>query len=58
MGFASVEEEPSMAQTATFFPLSLQDLYSVVVVSTLCQEMKIQLTRKVGFEGTSKLDPC
>ena len=28
------------------------------VVSTLCQEMKNHLTRKVGFEGTSKLDPC
>ena len=28
------------------------------VVSTLCHEMKIQLTRKVGFEGTPKLDPC
>ena len=28
------------------------------VVSTLCQEMKNHLTRKVGFEGTPKLDPC
>ena len=28
------------------------------VVSTLCQEMKNYLTRKVGFEGTPKLDPC
>ena len=28
------------------------------VVSTLYQEMKNHLTRKVGFEGTPKLDPC
>ena len=28
------------------------------VVSTVCQKMKTQLTRKVGFEGTPKLDPC
>ena len=28
------------------------------VVSTLCQEMKNYLTRKVGFEGTPSLDPC
>ena len=28
------------------------------VVSTLCHEMKNQLARKVGFEGTPKLDPC
>ena len=28
------------------------------VVSTLCHEMKNQLTRKVVFEGTPKLDPC
>ena len=28
------------------------------VVSTLCQEMKNHLTRKVGFEGTPKLGPC
>ena len=28
------------------------------VVSTLCQEMKKYLTRKVGFEGTLKLGPC
>ena len=28
------------------------------VVSTLCHEMKNQLTRKVGFEGTPKLGPC
>ena len=27
------------------------------VVSTLCQEMNNQLTQKVAFEGTSKLDP-
>ena len=27
------------------------------VVSTLCQEMKNHLTRKVGFEGAPKLDP-
>ena len=27
------------------------------VVSTLCQEMKNHLTRKVGFEGTPRLDP-
>ena len=27
-------------------------------VSTLCQEMKNHLTRKVGFEGTPKLDQC
>ena len=27
------------------------------VVSTLCQEMKNHLTRKVGFEGTLRLDP-
>ena len=27
------------------------------IVSTLCHEMKNQLTRKVGFEGTPKLDP-
>ena len=27
------------------------------VVSTLCQEMNNQLTRKVGFKGTPKLDP-
>ena len=25
---------------------------------TLCHEMKNQLTRNVGFEGTPKLDPC
>ena len=29
-----------------------------LVVSTLCQEMKNHLTRKVGFEGTPKLCPC
>ena len=29
-----------------------------LVVSTLCQEMKNQLTRKVGFEGTPKLESC
>ena len=28
-----------------------------LVVSTLCQEMKNHLTRKVGFEGTPKLGP-
>ena len=28
-----------------------------LVVSTLCQEMKYHLTRKVGFEGTLKLGP-
>ena len=28
------------------------------VVSTFCHEMKNQLTRKVGFEGTPKLGPC
>ena len=28
------------------------------VVSTLCQEMKNHLTRKVGFGGIPKLDPC
>ena len=28
-----------------------------LVVGTLCQEMKSHLTRKVGFEGTPKLDP-
>ena len=28
-----------------------------LVVSTLCQEMKIHLTRKVGFAGTPKLGP-
>ena len=28
-----------------------------LVVSTLCQETKNQLTRKVGFEGTPKLGP-
>ena len=28
------------------------------VVSTPCQETKVQLTRKVGFEGTPKLGPC
>ena len=28
------------------------------VVSILCHEMKNQLTRKVGFKGTPKLDPC
>ena len=28
------------------------------VVSILYHEMKKQLTRKVGFEGTPKLDPC
>ena len=28
------------------------------VVSTLCQEMKNHLTRKVGFEGTPKFHPC
>ena len=28
------------------------------VVSTLYHLMKNQLTRKVGFEGTPKLDPC
>ena len=28
------------------------------VVSILYQEMKNQLTRKVGFEGTPNLDPC
>ena len=28
------------------------------VVSILYQEMKNQLTRKVGFEGTPKLGPC
>ena len=28
------------------------------VVSTLYHEMKNQLTRKVGFEGTPQLDPC
>ena len=28
------------------------------VVSTLYQEMKNHLTRKVGFEGTPKLGPC
>ena len=27
------------------------------VVSTLCQETKIHLNRRVGFEGTPKLDP-
>ena len=27
------------------------------VVSTLCQEMKIYLNQKVGFEGTLRLDP-
>ena len=27
------------------------------VVNTLCHEVKNQLTRKVGFEGTPKLDP-
>ena len=27
------------------------------VVSTLCQEMKNHMIRKVGFEGTPKLDP-
>ena len=27
-------------------------------MSTFCQEMKNHLTRKVGFEGTPKLDPC
>ena len=31
---------------------------SVLVVSTLCQEMKNRLTRTVGFEGTPKLGPC
>ena len=31
---------------------------SVVVVSTLCQEMKTYLNQKVGFEGTPKLVPC
>ena len=30
----------------------------VAVVSTFCQEMKNQLTRQVGFEGTPKLGPC
>ena len=29
-----------------------------LVVGTLCQEMKNHVTRKVGFEGTPKLDPC
>ena len=29
-----------------------------LVVSTLCQEMKNHLNRKVGFEGIPKLDPC
>ena len=28
-----------------------------LVVSALCQEMKIQLSRKVGFEGIPKLGP-
>ena len=28
-----------------------------LVVSTLCQEMKNHLTRKVGFEGTPKIGP-
>ena len=28
-----------------------------LVVSALCQEMKNHLTRKVGFEGTLRLDP-
>ena len=28
------------------------------VVSTLCQEVKNHVTRKVGFEGTLKLGPC
>ena len=32
--------------------------FSQHVVSTLCHEMKNQLTLKVGFEGTPKLDPC
>ena len=28
------------------------------VVSTLCQEVKNHVTRKVGFEGTPRLGPC
>ena len=27
------------------------------VVSTLCQEMKVYLNQKVGFEGTLRLEP-
>ena len=29
-----------------------------LVVSTLCQETKVYLNQKVGFEGTPKLGPC
>ena len=29
-----------------------------LVVSTLCQETKKHLNRKVGLEGTPKFDPC
>ena len=36
----------------------LQSQIQWPVVSTLCQEMKKHLNRKVGSEGTTKLDPC
>ena len=51
-----LESDSTSLQRTPNYSHNLQNQW--YVVSTLCQEMKSHLTRKVVFEGTPKLGPC